>query len=42
MKSSAWAALWSSTYFEKRVSRVKRRMLIRMVRFWRSIQLAEM
>jgi hypothetical protein len=31
------AALWLSTFLEKAlVSRVKQRMLIRIVRFWRS------
>jgi hypothetical protein len=37
MKWSATAALWLSTFFEKAlVSRVNRRMFIRIVRFWRS------
>jgi hypothetical protein len=38
-----WIATWFSNFFENAlVSRVNRRMLVRMVRFWRSTKLVAM
>ena len=43
MKCSATVAVWFSTFFENAfVGRVNRRMLIRIVRFWRSTNDVEM